>query len=124
MTRSRRLRLPSPSWLRLPRRTARLRLTLLSGSLFLLAGAALLTVTYLLFEQGAGAQQSAGGPGGGPTSASGPFPGVAGEGQIANPALGAARRAAATAQLAADRHVLLVDLGPIPEGLCRPALNL
>ena len=51
MTRFRRPRLASPSWLRLPRRTARLRLTLLSGALFLLSGATLLTVTYLLFAQ-------------------------------------------------------------------------
>jgi len=39
-----------PSWLvrRAPRRTVRLRLTLLYGGLFLLAGAVLLTVTYVL----------------------------------------------------------------------------
>jgi signal transduction histidine kinase len=42
-------KLTAPSWLRLPRRTARLRLTLLAGALFLLSGATLLTVTYLLF---------------------------------------------------------------------------
>ena len=34
------------SWLRLPRRTARLRLTLLYGGLFLVCGAALLAITY------------------------------------------------------------------------------
>jgi signal transduction histidine kinase len=43
-------RLPAPpSWLHLPRLTARLRLTLLYGSLFTLAGAGLLGFTYWLF---------------------------------------------------------------------------
>jgi signal transduction histidine kinase len=42
---------PIPSrWLRLPRRTIRLRLTLLYGALFLGSGAALLGVTYLLVK--------------------------------------------------------------------------
>jgi signal transduction histidine kinase len=41
-----------PSWLHLPRSTARLRLTLLYGSLFILAGAALLGFTYWLFDRG------------------------------------------------------------------------
>ena len=41
----------SPSWLRLPRRTARLRLTALYGGLFLLTGAALAAITYVLFER-------------------------------------------------------------------------
>jgi signal transduction histidine kinase len=44
-------RLAPAAWLRAPRPTARLRLALLYGALFLLSGAALLTVTYLLFEQ-------------------------------------------------------------------------
>ncbi len=44
-------RLVSPSWLRLPRRTARLRLTALYGGLFLLTGAALAAITYVLFER-------------------------------------------------------------------------
>ena len=44
-------RLASPSWLRLPRRTARLRLTALYGGLFLLTGAALAAITYVLFER-------------------------------------------------------------------------
>ncbi len=38
-------------WLRLPRRTARLRLTTLYGGLFLLSGAALVSATYVLFER-------------------------------------------------------------------------
>ncbi len=44
-------RLAPPSWLRLPRRTARLRLTALYGGLFLLSGVALLASTYVLFER-------------------------------------------------------------------------
>ncbi|MGB9112633.1 MAG: ATP-binding protein [Acidimicrobiales bacterium] len=44
-------RLVPPSWLRLPRRTARLRLTAFCGGLFLLSGVALIAVTYVLFEQ-------------------------------------------------------------------------
>ncbi|HVR06327.1 MAG TPA: HAMP domain-containing sensor histidine kinase, partial [Solirubrobacteraceae bacterium] len=40
-----------PSWLRLPRRTARLRLTALYGGLFLISGVALVAVTYGLFER-------------------------------------------------------------------------
>lgn len=38
-------------WLRLPRRTARFRLTALYGGLFLVSGAALLAATYALFER-------------------------------------------------------------------------
>jgi signal transduction histidine kinase len=45
------LRVTPKAWLQLPRRTARLRLTLLYGALFLLSGAILLTITYLLFER-------------------------------------------------------------------------
>ncbi len=44
-------RLALSSWLRLPRRTARLRLTALYGGLFLLSGAALAAITYVLFER-------------------------------------------------------------------------
>jgi signal transduction histidine kinase len=44
-------RLAPRSWLRLPRRTARLRLTALYGGLFLLSGVALVAVTYILFER-------------------------------------------------------------------------
>ncbi len=44
-------RLAPPSWLRLPRRTARLRLTALYGGLFLLSGVALVVTTYVLFER-------------------------------------------------------------------------
>jgi hypothetical protein len=41
-----------PSWLRRPRPTARLRLTLLYGTLFTVAGAALLGFTFWLFDRG------------------------------------------------------------------------
>jgi signal transduction histidine kinase len=44
-------RLVPSSWLRLPRRTARLRLTALYGGLFLLSGVALVATTYVLFER-------------------------------------------------------------------------
>jgi signal transduction histidine kinase len=44
-------RLAPPSWLQLPRRTARLRLTALYGGLFLLSGVALVATTYVLFER-------------------------------------------------------------------------
>jgi signal transduction histidine kinase len=46
----RRLLTPA-SWLRLPRRTARLRLTVLYGALFTAAGAAVLGVTFWLFQR-------------------------------------------------------------------------
>jgi signal transduction histidine kinase len=46
-----RLRLRLPAWLRWPARTTRLRFTALYGSLFLVSGAALVTVTYVLFER-------------------------------------------------------------------------
>jgi signal transduction histidine kinase len=46
-----RLRPGHPAWLRWPRRTARLRLTAVYGSLFLVSGGALVAVTYGLFER-------------------------------------------------------------------------
>ncbi len=42
---------PTARWLRLPRRTVRLKLTLLYGGLFLVCGIALLAVTYFLVER-------------------------------------------------------------------------
>src|SRR5580700_11629072 len=42
---------PTARWLRLPRRTVRLKLTVLYGALFLVCGIALLAVTYFLVEQ-------------------------------------------------------------------------
>jgi signal transduction histidine kinase len=44
-------RLAPRTWRRFPRRTARLRLTSLYGGLFLISGAALVAVTYALFER-------------------------------------------------------------------------
>jgi hypothetical protein len=44
-------RLAPPSWLRLPRRTACLRLTALYGALFLITGTVLVVITYVLFER-------------------------------------------------------------------------
>jgi signal transduction histidine kinase len=46
----RRVRLTPAGWLRAPRPTARLRLTLLYGLLFLMSGTALLAISYLLVE--------------------------------------------------------------------------
>jgi hypothetical protein len=47
---ARRLLAPA-SWLRLPHRTARVRLTLLYGGLFVAAGAGLLAFVYVLYER-------------------------------------------------------------------------
>jgi signal transduction histidine kinase len=44
-------RLARPPWLRLPRRTARLRLAALCGGLLLVSGTAMVAATYLLFER-------------------------------------------------------------------------
>jgi len=46
-----RVRRGFPGWLRLPRRTARLRFAALYGGLFLLSGISLVAVTYVLFER-------------------------------------------------------------------------
>jgi signal transduction histidine kinase len=43
---------PAPAWLRLPRPTARLRLTLLYSAMFILSGAGLLAITYELMGGG------------------------------------------------------------------------
>jgi signal transduction histidine kinase len=54
---------PGPArWLRLPRRTARLRLTVLYGGAFLACGAAVLALTYLLFGHTAPPASSSGPP--------------------------------------------------------------
>jgi signal transduction histidine kinase len=45
------LKVRRPAWLHMPRRTARIRLTILYGGLFLISGAALVVVSYLLFER-------------------------------------------------------------------------
>src|ERR1019366_4491574 len=51
MTQAARRLLTPATWLRLPRRTARLRLTVLYGALFTAAGAAVLGVTFWLFQR-------------------------------------------------------------------------
>jgi signal transduction histidine kinase len=99
MTRFPRLRLTPPSWLRPPRRTAQLRLTLLSGALFLLSGATLLTVSYVLFE---GASH-------GSAHTSGPSPPGSSSSRSSGKTHQSIGQAAATAQAVADRHDLLVD---------------
>ena len=54
-------RLPAPpSWLPLPRRTARLRLTMLYGCSFMVAGVSLLAFTYWLFDRATAGTQAAG----------------------------------------------------------------
>jgi hypothetical protein len=71
-----------PRWLRLPRRTARLRLTVLyGGAVFLACGATVLAVTYLLYGQLGNAtppalQRRAGGDDGRPRLYGGPMASV------------------------------------------------
>jgi signal transduction histidine kinase len=80
-------RLAPAAWLRVPRTTARLRLTMLYGALFLASGVILLAVTYLLFGQATGVidlpgggqvvfgdLSGAGGPGGSPRPSPGATP--------------------------------------------------
>jgi signal transduction histidine kinase len=107
MTRFARPRLTPTSWPRLPRRTARLRLTLLCGALFLLSGATLLTVTYVLFAQSSHHSGSEHGQiSQRPTPGSGPPGAISGEmhGSVSH-----VQQAAATAQSLADQHNLLID---------------
>jgi signal transduction histidine kinase len=56
------MRTPRARWLRLPRRTARLRLTVLYGGAFLTCGAAVLVLTYLLFGHATPPAASSGRP--------------------------------------------------------------
>jgi signal transduction histidine kinase len=78
------------SWLRPPRRTARLRFTALYGGLFLVSGAALLAITYTLFERGTR-------PGSTP-----------GKSDVARQLL-KQEQAAAAAQLSSDLHQFVVN---------------
>jgi signal transduction histidine kinase len=112
-------RLTPDGWLRLPRRTIRLRLTLLYGALFLISGAALLTVTYVLVEHqytqnGASffiSSNRIGGSGGAVVHV------TSGGGTLINPAAiqgkltPAKVRAQAQAQSSAALHGLLVNSG-------------
>ena len=107
MNRLPRPKLVSLSWLHLPRRTTRLRLTLLSGALFLLSGATLVAVTYLLFDQTGSGQSMHGSP-------SGPSPSGSGSSQSSQSSTQAHQsiaQSAATVQRASDIHHLLVDFG-------------
>jgi hypothetical protein len=108
MTRILRAKLASPSWLRPPRRTARLRLTLIYGALFLVSGAALLTITYFLFERGTLSSRSENTriPAGG-----GPSLPRTGQLHMTHVAANAAQQVALAAQAAADKRDLLIDSG-------------
>jgi signal transduction histidine kinase len=88
-----------PRWARLPRRTARLRLTVLYSSAFLVCGAAVLALTYLLYGQGthAVAHLSSGNSGTGPTKVSTALQ------QMSNQAI-----SIGNTQVAFDRQVLLI----------------
>jgi signal transduction histidine kinase len=83
----------------LPRRTVRLRLTLLYGVLFLASGAALLAITYGLVDSRLSGHLVSQGPGSGSTTGSGPV--------TAPPAGAGSMRA----QQAADRHQFLIQSG-------------
>jgi len=98
-----------PSWLRLPRRTARLRLTVLYGSVFAVCGAAVLALTYLLDGHAAPIkplhkQPTAYRP-------SGPFKVRPAPLAVAQQARVASLKAELLAQIASDRHQLLVQSG-------------
>ena len=100
-------RLTPPAWLRRPRRSARLRLTLLYSALFLVSGAILLAITYLLFEHAIDNGQVAGVP---PHRAPPPPPTTGQLPPNVQAAIAAANRELA-AQRAADLHQLLVNAG-------------
>jgi signal transduction histidine kinase len=112
-----RLRVTPPSRPRLPRRTARLRLTLTCAGLFLLSGAALLATTYLLFRlipfraianpKNPGTPKQ-GAPGFRTSGASG-LPST--QDQLVLRAKKAAAAAAAAAQYTSDLHRLLITSG-------------
>jgi signal transduction histidine kinase len=101
-------RLTAPSWLRLPRRTARLRLTLLSGALFLLSGATLLTVIYVLFLLRASGSGSTHSSGSSNSQASLPNPNGSQSSFGVDQVHKSGGGAAAAAQRFADQHDLLI----------------
>jgi signal transduction histidine kinase len=110
------------SWPRLPRPTARLRLTLLYGSLFTLAGAALLGFTYWLFDHATAGNRILPGPQPASTPGSPPGTSIA---RVLPAAIPGGRIAgclpkdlscqqqlgAATARHAFDLHALLLQSG-------------
>jgi signal transduction histidine kinase len=94
-------RVTPPGWLPLPRRTARLRLTLTCAGLFLLSGTALLATTYLLFRAANPATRNNPGTSGQETGASG----------LLSPQQQVVlriRKSAAAVQYASDLHQLLI----------------
>jgi signal transduction histidine kinase len=87
-------------WSRLPRRSARLRLTVLFGGLFLVSGTILLAVTYLLVDQATG-------PGSGiPAQLAGAATGPSARGQISLPAGSGSLQQIPAAQTAAVNRVV------------------
>src|ERR1700734_1164292 len=108
-----------PSWLRLPRRTARLRLTLTCGGLFLLSGAALLTTTYLLVRDATPGTPRQRGPGSfSPDSGASSFPSPQGQLVLR------ARKAAAAVEYTSVLHQLLIPAGIGLSIVAVPALVL
>jgi signal transduction histidine kinase len=101
------LRITPPSWLRLPRRTARLRFTLLYSAIFLLSGVALLAVTYLLFEHAIDDRNVLGTP---PHRGSSSLATTGKPPPHVQASIAAANRELAT-QRASDLHQLLVNSG-------------
>jgi len=100
-----------PSWLRLPRRTARLRLTLLYGGVFLVCGTAVLALAYLLDGHAAPIMPLRGQPVSyqppdGSTPAKVPLNRLAAE-----QARVTSLKADLLTQIAADRHQLLIQSG-------------
>jgi signal transduction histidine kinase len=80
------------AWLRLPRRTVRLRLAALYAALFLVSGAGLLTITYELVAHELPSKTGTSFSGGGPLRVKAPVAGAGGQVIIAGP--GAARASA------------------------------
>jgi signal transduction histidine kinase len=99
---------PARPWSRLPRRTARLRLTVLFGGLSLVSGVILLAVTYLLVDQSTG-------PGSRsiPTQLAGPAAGPSARGQISLPAGAGSLQQVSAAQAAAVNRVVRAVLGEL-----------
>lgn len=99
------LRLDFPSWLPRARRTAVLRFTALYSGLFLVSGASLLAITYVLFERAIGrAHEPDPSPIGGGIGHVPVFPPL-------HQHQTALQRASAAALRAADAHQLLIDSG-------------
>jgi len=104
----------SPRW-RLRRRTIRFRLTVLCSAFFITAGAALLTITYLLVRHSTAIALFANRKGGGVIAIKGPHPGPATWLQHGSPSaqqvLIARQLSAQAAQHARDLHQMLTQSG-------------